>query len=627
MMCGIVGYIGKRPLLPLIAHGLEQLEYRGYDSAGIALMNPASAEVATYKATGKLANLRTLLPLDTPPIPAGELQLGIGHIRWATHGAPTEQNAHPHQSQAGQVVLVHNGIIENYAELKHQLTAKGFEFVSETDTETIAHCLEDQLSDTPAFFDALQATKRRLRGAYALVLMTVNEPDTLYATRQQAPLVVGVGDGEYWLASDVVALVKHTDQVLYLNDGETVRLTAQGLELFDANGHALPPHVETIQTGPLVIDKRGYKHFMLKEIYEQPDVVRNALMDRLHSANLPILLNNDTPLSNNTQQVEALLKDTERLVIVGCGTSYHAGMVAKQFIEAVVRLPVSVESAGEYRYANPIVNERTLVVAISQSGETADTLEAVKQVKALGAKVLVLTNRPDSSMAREAHAVMNVRAGVEVSVAATKSFIAQIVALYLVGIAMAEQDNRTDAALLHTLKQELFQLPTHMEATLSQHEAVQKLARSVAHYRSMLFIGRGINHPTAMEAALKLKEVSYIHAEAYSGSELKHGPIALLDEHMPVVAVLAEGVIFEKMLSNCQEAQARDAKVIGFTNHVIPAGMEHTFEHLLHYPPTHELLSPLVASIPLQLLAYYVALFLGKDVDQPRNLAKSVTVE
>jgi len=631
MMCGIVGYVGRRNLAPLLIESLSTLEYRGYDSSGIAVWEPTRGEFGIHKATGKLMNLINVLPSDMlTDAPTTETQVGIGHIRWATHGAPTVDNAHPHVGQAGNVVLVHNGIIENFAEIKQDLQAKGIEFKSQTDTETVAHLMEDVLEETDHdFLKAIAKIRSRLHGAYALTMMHRQAPGKLYAARQQAPLVIGVGNnGEYWVASDVVALVSYTNQIIYLEDGQYAELSTDGIKLFGKENEVIEPKINTIQTGPLTVDKKGYKHFMLKEIYEQPDVVRQALLERMTDVDSPIYLANDTPMpEKESMTIAQLTEGVTRVVIIGCGTSFNAGMVAKYLMEELVRIPVEVEGAGEYRYRNPVISDDTLVIAISQSGETADTLEALRMAIRKGAKTIALTNRPDSTMAREVDAVINVRAGVEVSVCATKSFVAQIVSLYLLGMMMTESRSNDRAVDLTTLKKALQQLPTQMEALLSHTEPLQKLARKYGSHTSMLFIARGIGFPAAMEGALKLKEISYIHAEGYSGAELKHGPIALLDESMPVVALMADGCVFEKMLSNCQEAKARDARMIGITNKPIPNGYEDTFDDVVMYPVCHEWVSPLLGSIPLQLLSYYTAEFLGKDVDQPRNLAKSVTVE
>jgi glutamine---fructose-6-phosphate transaminase (isomerizing) len=633
MMCGIVGYVGRRSLAPMLVESLRTLEYRGYDSSGIALWNNATQAIDIHKATGKLLNLINVLPSDLlQDSPADTLQVGIGHIRWATHGSPTLQNAHPHHGQKGDVVLVHNGIIENFAELKQELQAKGYVFNSQTDTETVAHLVEETLQETNHdFIAAIAKVRTKLHGAYALTMMHKQAPGKLYVARQQAPLVVGIGQqGEYWVASDVVALVPYTNQIVYLEDGQYAELSPEGgIRLFGKQNEPVDVNISTIQTGPLTVDKKGYKHFMLKEIYEQPDVVRNALLERISNSDSPVHLANDTPVPEKaTSTIAELTKTAERVVIIGCGTSFNAGMVAKYLIEELVRVPVSVEAAGEYRYRTPVLDDKTLVIAISQSGETADTLEALRMAIREGAKTIALTNRPDSTMAREVDAVINVRAGVEISVCATKSFVAQIIALYLLGALMCEQRiGEAKATVLKELKHALFQLPTLMEAALSNTEPLQKLARHYGNTHSMLFIARGITFPVALEGALKLKEISYIHAEGYSGAELKHGPIALLDEHMPVLSLLAAGSVFDKMLSNCQEAKARAAQMIAITNQSVPNGYETTFDDVVMYPACHEWVAPLLGSIPLQLFSYYTAEFLGKDVDQPRNLAKSVTVE
>jgi len=632
-MCGIVGYLGYKAIAPLLVESLRTLEYRGYDSSGIAIYNNGTQAINIYKATGKLQNLVDVLPADLliePP--TKNLQVGIGHIRWATHGAPTVENAHPHHGHHGEVVLVHNGIIENFDELKQVLQGKGYVFNSQTDTETVAHLLEDILkSHHNDFLPAVAELRRQLHGAYALTMMHKQAPGKLYVARQQAPLVIGVGNqGEYWVASDVVALVSHTNQIIYLEDGQYAELSEEGgVKLFGPDNTPVEVKIHTIQTGPLTIDKKGYKHFMLKEIYEQPDVVRNALLERITSETSPVFIANDTPIAEKEAvSIASLTQDVDRVIIIGCGTSYNAGMVAKYLIEELVRMPVEIEAAGEYRYRNPVLNDRCLVIAISQSGETADTLEALRLAIRSGAKTIALTNRPDSTMAREVDGVINVRAGVEVSVCATKSFVAQIVALYLLGMMMCEHRGVTEKlAELPALKKALLTLPVLMEAMLSNVEPLQKLARKYGHYTSMLFIARGVCFPAALEGALKLKEISYIHAEGYSGAELKHGPIALLDESMPVVSLLSDGAVFDKMLSNCQEAKARSAQMIAVTNKAIPHGYETTFDDIISYPACHEWVSPLLGSVPLQLLSYYTAEFLGKDVDQPRNLAKSVTVE
>jgi glucosamine--fructose-6-phosphate aminotransferase (isomerizing) len=608
-MCGIVGYLGKKPVVPLVLDSLRQLEYRGYDSSGIAYLD-ADALLQVYKASGKLLNLEAILPNN--PSTAG---VAIGHIRWATHGAPTDANAHPHVNGSQTLALVHNGIIENFLELKRELVAKGYIFTSDTDTECVVHLLEEMEKQAPDFPTALRMALGRLRGAYALTIINRRTPERLYAVRCHAPLVVGVGpDNDYVVASDTVAVAAITNRILYLKDNEIVEVGPEGLRLMDMKGQSVPPEITVINAAYLQVDKRGYKHFMLKEIHEQPDVVRNSLAGRLLGVDAPVQMMDVTSLSA-----------VDRIVIIGCGTSYHAGLVGKYILEELVRIPVEVESAGEYRYRNPVLTQNTLILAISQSGETADTLAAIRQARELGTKVAVLTNREDSSMAREADVVLGVRAGVEVSVCATKSFSAQVTVMILLALSLAEARQTTSPERLRNLKTDLFKLPTLMESVLADMESIQPVARKYGSARDMIFIARGVNYPVALEGALKLKEISYIHAEGYSGSELKHGPIAMLDDAIPVVGVLTDGPLFDKMISNCQEAKARDARLIAVSDKEIPD--PDLFESVLRVPKTDELLSPLLTTIPLQALAYYMAEHLGKDVDQPRNLAKSVTVE
>lgn len=633
-MCGIVGYLGQKSPVPLIVNSLRHLEYRGYDSAGVAYLNDENL-LQVYKSSGKLINLENILPASVhqrrdESTLNGHRHIGIGHIRWATHGAANDVNAHPHTSTHNDIALVHNGIIENFYELRQELQAKGHTFRSETDTESIVQLLESLSQDEPDFCKVILKALTKLKGAYALNVISQKHPDRLYAARNQAPLVIGVGEDaqgnpEYIVASDAVAIVQHTNRLIYLKDGQIAELSPSGLRIMDLEGKPVEPVIETISTDPLTIDKKGFKHFMLKEIHEQPDVVRNSLTGRLQSISQPIWLLGETP-----EQSDALhqsLDSVERIVIIGCGTSFNAGLVGKYFIEDLVQIPVEVEAAGEFRYRNPFISSKDLVVTLSQSGETADTLAALRLSRQKGAKILTLTNREDSTMAREADFVMPVRAGVEVSVAATKSFTAQITALYLLGLSLAERRKTSSPELIESLKSELLKIPARIELILSNMEPVQAVARKYGTARDVLFIARGINFPVALEGALKLKEISYIHAEAYSGSELKHGPIAMLDNTVPVVSVLTQGTVFEKMISNCQEAKARDARLIGFTNSPISAELTSTFEDLLEIPECPEALSPLLTTIPLQMLAYSMAEFLGKDVDQPRNLAKSVTVE
>lgn len=636
-MCGIVGYVGQANPVPLLIESLRCLEYRGYDSSGIAILDDAQ-QLQVVKATGKLNNLverldNTLLSGDSATTNSN-INLGVGHIRWATHGAATEPNAHPQVGANRHIAVVHNGIIENFYQLREHLKAQGRPFVSETDTECVAQLVEmlwEQSEDksVAGFRSVMQQAISQLQGAFALAIVNRQFPDHLFVVRRHAPLVVGHRQqedkpDEFFVASDTVAVIPHTNRILFLKDDEIAELSPNGVVLMTVDGRALDPVITPVDASPLTIDKKGFRHFMLKEIHEQPDVIRNSLSGRLIHPEAPIeLVANDDKTT-----AEELLKSCSRLVVIGCGTSLNAGLVGKYFIEELVRLPMDVESAGEYRYRQPIITPDTLVVAISQSGETADTLEAVRNAAKLGAKVLTITNRDDSTLARESDIVLPVRAGVEVSVCATKSFTAQVVVLYLLGLVMAELRGSADAQQLLDLKSELMRLPAQLDAYLnSDNEALVDIAKRFSHAANMLFIARGINYPVALEGALKLKEISYIHAEGYSASELKHGPIAMLDEDMPVVSILTPGPVFDKMVSNCQEAKARDARMLAFSSAALSPELTELFEAVVPFPDTEELLTPLMSTVPLQLFAYHIAEHLGKDVDQPRNLAKSVTVE
>lgn len=619
-MCGIVGYIGKRSVVKLILESLQALEYRGYDSSGIAFLDE-NQDLTIYKAAGKLANLKSRLPDEVFAKNGKATHIAMGHTRWATHGPPTDTNAHPHKSAGGSIAVIHNGIIENFSEIREELKAKGYAFQSDTDTECIVHLIEDICKGESDFLKVLQLTAKRLIGTYALVVMNKKMPNKLFGIRHQAPLVVGVGHQELFIASDFAGVAPHTSKVAYLKDSQIVELSESGYRVVDFDGHEASLAEEVLSADHLIVDKLGFKHFMLKEIYEQPDVIRNALMGRLHSADELITL-------IEPEQLKAI-QQAERVYIVACGTSYHAGLTGKYLIEELCQIPVDVETAGEFRYRNTLVNNKTVVIAISQSGETADTLMAIRQSMAKGARVITITNREDSTMARESHVVLSVRAGVEVSVCATKSFTAQLVALYLLGIQLAEAlaPKNTPPERIKELKQALLRVPPLVEKILADPHPVQALAKKYGNYQNMIYIARGINYPASLEGALKLKEISYIHAEGYSGSELKHGPIALLDQNLPVVAILTPGIAYEKMISNCQEARARDANVLAFHCGPITEDKAQTFTDVCLIPETDELLSPLLTSISLQLFAYYIAEYLGKDVDQPRNLAKSVTVE
>ena len=614
-MCGIVGYIGKKPVLDILLDGLEQLEYRGYDSSGIAVK--CADEIKVYKAEGKLSNLREELAPHAYEL--AKSTIGIGHIRWATHGAPTVINAHPHTCNCGKLVIVHNGIIENYKEIKNELEAKGCVFKSQTDTETVAHLIANIYGQVKDLTKAVKMATEKIQGAYALCIMHNDEKNKLVVTKRNAPLVIGVGESEFYVASDVPAIIKHTKKAIYLTDNQIATLTPDSIKLENEKGEEVTPKIEILPWEPVALSKMGYKHFMLKEIHEQPDVIRNILVGKLHTSDSPIVLN-EVKLNRET------LKNLTRIQIIACGTSLHAAMIGKYIIEDFCSIPVDVEASSEYIYRKTVTDEHTLVIGVSQSGETADTLTAIKQSKARGSHILIITNRPDSAMAREADSLVPVSAGIEVSVAATKSYIAQLTSFYLLALYMAEIKSSLDSDKITTLKSELLTLPQKIEQILAHKENIQKCARKYSSTRDFIYIARGINYPTALEGALKLKEISYINATGYPAGELKHGPIAMLDETMPVLSILMKGSVYEKLLSNSEEAKARNARMIALTNSD-DEKLEDLFDYIIKVPEIEELLSPIIAIVPLQLMAYYIAEFLGKDVDQPRNLAKSVTVE
>lgn len=613
-MCGLVGYIGNNAVAETLLNGLKNLEYRGYDSAGIALNDNNAIDV--FKAKGKLNNLSTVLAENSSKLK--NTHLGIGHIRWATHGKATIENAHPHLSNDGKLVLVHNGIIENYKSLRHELESEGFHFHSETDTETAVHLIDREYKKCHSLEEAVMAGVKRLEGAFAFCFMHQDEPDKIIAVRKNAPLIIGLGKDENYIASDIPAIIGKVRNIIHLNDGELAVVRQNAVEVKNLNGETIIKPIEAIEFNPEVISRGGYKHFMLKEINEQPVIIRRMVQEHLPDANEPVLWGKDGCLLD--------LNKIQSVNIIACGTSLHAAMFAKFLWEAWLKIPVQVEAASEYIYRENITNEHSLVIGISQSGETADTITAVKQARAKGAQILIFTNREDSSIVRQADCVVPLKAGIEVSVAATKSYTAQLAALYWVGLYLAEQKNSLPAEQLAALKQDLCELPAKMEEILSNAAAVKSIADKLKNFSDMVYIGRGINLASALEGALKLKEISYINANGYAAGELKHGPIALLDENMPVMAVLGPGITLPKMISNCEEAKARNALLAAVVSEKadIAPGL---FDYRLNIPDTNETTFPLLANIPLQLLAYYIADSLGREVDQPRNLAKSVTVE
>lgn len=614
-MCGIVGYIGNNAVEEVLLSGLKSLEYRGYDSAGIALNDNGRIDV--YRAKGKLDNLSRVL--NVQDFSHKHISQGIGHIRWATHGGATVENAHPHKSNDGKLVLVHNGIIENYKELREELKREGFHFFSQTDTETAVHLIDREYKALCSLEAAVISAVSKLRGAFAFCIMHHDEPDKIIAVRKNAPLIVGLGNNENFIASDIPAIIGKVQKIVYLDDNELAIVRKDNVTVKDFNGRLINKNPEALNFAAEDISKRGYKHYMLKEINEQPDIIRNVLARRMKDAG--------SPVATDGLDAEQLFAGVEKIEIIACGTSLHAAMVARHVFEELTGIAVTVEAASEYIYKRVLTDEKTLCIGISQSGETADTITAVKLAKEKGAKILTVTNRIDSSIVRYADGVLPLEAGIEVSVAATKSYTAQLVSLYLLAIAVAEVRHRAAPEVLSGLKQELLELPAKMEQVLGATETIKRCAEKYCGNKSFIYIARGINLASAYEGALKLKEISYINAGGYAAGELKHGPIALLDENMPVLAVLVPGSrTYDKMISNCEEAKARHARLIAVTTEADNA-YEGLFDEQIKVPAVSEILSPVLLNIPLQLLAYYTAEALGREVDQPRNLAKSVTVE
>ena len=613
-MCGIIGYIGDKPVVPVLIEGLRRLEYRGYDSAGIAVVGDG---LEIRRSAGKLARLEEVIAAQ--PV-AGDY--GLGHTRWATHGRPTEENAHPHRDCTGRIVVVHNGIIENYLDLKHELEADGHHFQTETDTEVLAHLVEREMRD-----DGLECAMRRalvaVKGLFGLVLLSADDPQKLVAVRNGPPILVGLGDQEFFVASDVPAILSHTRDVVFLGDQEVAVITRAGVEFTDFDGAAVQTTTQRITWDPVMAEKAGYKHFMLKEIFEQPWAAQETVLGRTSLESGQVFLGElDIP--------EARLRAVERIVLLACGTSWHAALVGKFVIEQLTGVPVEVDYGSEYRYRDPIVTAATLAVVITQSGETADTLAALREARRKGAVSIAICNVVGSMATREADATVYTHAGPEIGVASTKAFTSQLVAFHLLALYLAQvrETLAPDAARAHL--EDLNQLPRLLEQTLRCDEAIQAVARRFHAHRNFLYLGRGINYPIALEGALKLKEISYIHAEGYPAGEMKHGPIALIDEDMPVVALLPAGPVFQKMASNLQQAKTRGAAIIAVTNtshEEIGPLIDPSRDAIITIPDSPPLLTPIVMVVPLQLLAYHIAVRRGCDVDQPRNLAKSVTVE
>ena len=614
-MCGIIGYIGSKPVVPVLLDGLRRMEYRGYDSAGVALVGEHGIELR--RSAGKLSNLE--LTIASEPVDG---LYGVGHTRWATHGRPTEENAHPHRDCTGRIVVVHNGIIENYLELKAELQRQGHEFKTETDTEIVAHLVEREMKQD-GLENAVRRALKQMRGMFALVLVSAEDPEKIVAVRNGPPIVVGLGKDEFFVASDIPAILSHTRDVVFLGDEEMAIMTRSGVEFTDYDGRAVSKTTQRVMWDPIAAEKGGHKHFMLKEIHEQPSAARDTILGRVSLDRGRIFLE-DLNIPDQT------FRTLQKVTIIACGTSWHAGLVGKYLIEALAQVPVEVDYGSEYRYRNPIVSDHELAIVITQSGETADTLAALREAKRKGASSIAICNVVGSMATREADGTVYTHAGPEIGVASTKAFTSQLVALQLLALHIAQVRESLSTSEIRRHIEELLQLPQIIEQALKASAATERIAEKFYNRTDFLFLGRGINYPIALEGALKLKEISYIHAEGYPAGEMKHGPIALIDERMPVVAIAPDDHVFEKMLGNVQEAKARGGSVIVVTNEGdvrLAEILDPKTDVLLSMPRTTAMLTPVVMTIPLQLLAYHIAVRRGCDVDQPRNLAKSVTVE
>lgn len=614
-MCGIVGYIGMQEACPILIKGLRRLEYRGYDSAGVSMINE-KGELNVFKAKGKVDDLEAFL-IDKDI--SGTI--GIAHTRWATHGIPCRENAHPHFSSSGTLSLIHNGIIENYATLKERLIEKGFTFVSDTDTEVLVQLIEYyKLEYKSDLLSAVQRALAQVIGAYAIAVLDKNNPDEIIAARKASPLAIGLGEGEYFLASDATPLVEYTHKVIYLDDDEIAVINRNsGLQIITLQGQAVDHEVSEINLDLGAIEKGGYEHFMLKEIFEQPDCLVNCMRGRINPEGTIVRFSS---VIDNAEQ----LLNARRYIIVACGTSWHAGLIGKTLIENFCRIPVEVAYASEFRYSNPVIGNGDVVIAISQSGETADTLAAIELARSRGAFVYGIVNSVGSSIARNTQTGSYIHVGPEIGVASTKAFTGQVTVLTMLALCIAKERNTITQAELEEALGELLAIPGKMAEVLSQNDAIASLSRTFTYAHNFIYLGRGYNYPVALEGALKLKEISYIHAEGYPAAEMKHGPIALVDAEMPVVVVATNKLLYDKVLSNIQEIKARQGKVIA----IVVKGddtISKLVDYVIELPETAEFLYPLLASVPLQLLAYHIAVCKGKNVDQPRNLAKSVTVE
>lgn len=619
-MCGIVGYVGNKQVVPLIIDGLRKLEYRGYDSAGIAVVDE-DCNLSLRRAEGKLRNLEEAIRLN--PLDGN---YGIGHTRWATHGRPTEENAHPHRDCSGKIVVVHNGIIENYLTLKEMLREKGHDFKTETDTEIVAHLIEEHQKEGLSFEEAVRKSVQQLRGIFALSIISSDEPDKIISVREGPPVVIGLGDGEFFVASDIPAILQHTRDVFYLGEKEIAILTKDSVRVTDFDGNVVEPKQQRITWDPIMAEKGGFKHFLLKEIYEQPRAVRDTVRGR-------VSLDTGKVYLDQMDIAEEDFQNLRSIKIAACGTSWHAGIAAKYMIEELARVPVEVDYASEFRYRNPVLDENDLLIVISQSGETADTIAAMREAKDAGCKVLAICNVQGSMITREADGTILTHAGPEISVASTKAFTSQIIALYIFALYLGETRGKLTEDQVKKHAQELIELPMKIEEVLSDADTIEEMSKEFFRAHDFLYLGRGINFPVALEGALKLKEISYIHAEGYPAGEMKHGPNALIDETLPVVIINTreEGnknseLRYEKTHSNIVEVKARDGIIFSILSQGDKMSSVES-DHVIEIPQVSDLLAPILSIVPLQLLAYHIAVRLGCDVDQPRNLAKSVTVE
>ncbi len=612
-MCGIVAYVGPKQAYPILIKGLQRLEYRGYDSAGVAILDSV---LKLYKTKGKVSDLAELV--NDKDVSG---TIGIAHTRWATHGEPNNENAHPHYSFSKNIALIHNGIIENYVALRKTLISRNYEFQSNTDTEVLVHLIEDiSINEKVSLEEAVRIALNQVVGAYAIVLISNDKPDKLIAARKGSPLVIGIGENEFFIASDATPIVEYTKNVVYLDEEQIAVIERNhDLKITDIKNHNITPYVQKLQLNLNALEKGGYEHFMLKEIFEQPRSIRDSMRGRLKASEGIVNL-------GGIREYEQQLVNAKRIIIIACGTSWHAGLLGEYIIEDLTRIPVEVEYASEFRYRNPIIYENEIVIAISQSGETADTLAAIELAKKKGATIIGICNVVGSSIARATHAGSYTHAGPEIGVASTKAFTAQVTLLTLLALRLAEQKGTITRSRFHQLLNELDSIPEKVEETLKTNEKIIEIAKKFKDSTNALYLGRGYNFPVALEGALKLKEISYIHAEGYPAAEMKHGPIALIDQEMPVIFIATNNIIYDKIVSNIQEVKARKGKIIA----IVTEGDKDVVgmaDYFIEIPEADEILSPILATIPLQLLSYHIAVMRGCNVDQPRNLAKSVTVE